>query len=174
MATIGKANDPQSYVLTLPDENTPASPFSAMFQPMANSFLAALVRLKNQLQSMQHFTDKVSLVDSNWAITAQTITVYGENLALLHLQMQRKKTTLSVPSDGNLANPIIAKFAAGFEPQAESGFQAGDSGRLIAGYALSDGNIKLAAVNSGKDIAVDDYITLVGNYILNNPVYSSI
>lgn len=173
MATIGAANDPQSFVITVPDEDTPAVPFSGLFTPMANSVLAALVRLKNQVQSIQSFTDKITSVPG-WSIQFQLITVLGENLAQMHLQLKKTGSNLPVPTNGNMANVIVANFKPGFEPQAECNFGAGDTGRTLAGYGLADGTIKLAAINSGADINVDDVISLVGVFILNNPVRSSI
>lgn len=173
MATIGAANDPLSFVLTIPDEDTPAVPFSGMFTPMANSFLAALVRLKKQVQSMQNFSDAVTGV-SGWQITYQNLIIFGENIGMLHLTLQKTGSALTVPSNGNIGNVTVAQFKAGYEPQGECQFGGGDTGRNLSAYGLSDGTIRLASMNNGYDVAVNDSISLIGTFVLNNPVRSSI
>lgn len=173
MATIGAANDPLSFVLTIPDESTPAVPFSGLFTPFGNSVLDALVRLKKQVQSVQGFGDKITAVPG-WQILFQALTVYGENVAQMHLQLQKTGSSYPVPTDGNMANAIVANFKPGFEPQAECNFGGGDTGRTLSAYGLADGSIKLSAMNSGYDIKVGDNVSLVGMFILNNPVRSSI
>jgi hypothetical protein len=173
VATIGAANDPQSFVLTVPDESTPAVPFSGLFTTLANSILAALVRLKNQVQSAVAYSDKISAV-TGWEIQFQIITIVGETIGNIHLQLKRTGAPISVPANGDLGNQIVAQIAAGFEARAEAHLGSGDTGRTLAGYTLGDGTIKLSSMNSGAPIATEDVLTFVGMYVLANPVRSNI
>lgn len=172
MATIKSSDPDQTFSLTVPDEDTPAVPFSSLFVPMANSILEQLVLLKNRVQSMQTFDDKVSAVPG-WSIQFQWVIVYGENIANLHLQLKRTGANITVPNTGNMANQIVANMKSGFEAQGESALGPADTGRELAGYVTSDGTVKLSSSSSGYDIATNDVISLVGMFILNNPVRSS-
>lgn len=173
MATIGAANDPLSFVIEIPDEDTPAAPFSSLFAPMANSILAALKRLKRQVQSQQHFGDKFTAVSADWNVDSQVLHVYGEVHGYLFISLIAKHD-IGVPSDGNLVNLIVGQMDPGFQANAQAVLSAGSAGRLIAGYTLNDGTVKIAAMNSGLDIKKGDNITLGGYIPLDNPVRSTI
>lgn len=173
MATIGEANDPLSFVLTIPDESTPAAPFSSLFLPNANSVLAALIRLKQQVQSTQHFTDKFTPVGTDWNVDSQVLHVYGEIHGYLFLSLIAK-VDITVPSTGNIDNRIVGNMAAGFNANSQAVLSAGSAGRLLSAYTLNDGTVKLSAINSGLDIHAGDHLTMGGYVPLDNPVRSGI
>jgi hypothetical protein len=173
VATIGAANDPGSFVITYPDESTPAVPFSGLFSILANSVLNALVRLKRQVQSEQTFTDKFTPVSADWTVDSQVLRVYGEIHGYLFLSLIAKHA-ISVPANGNMENLIVGNMEAGYSANAQAVLSSGSAGRLAAGYTLADTTVKLAALNSGTNIAQGDTITLGGYIPLAAPVRSNI
>lgn len=173
MATIGAANDPTTFVIEYPDEDTPAAPVSGLFAILANSVLAALKRLKKQVQSTQTFTDKFTPVSADWSVDGNVLHVYGEIHGYLFLSLIAKHD-ITVPADGNMVNLIVGNMDPGYNANSQAVLSAGSAGRLLSAYTLNDGTVKLSAMNSGTNIKAGDNITLGGYIPLDNPVRSTI
>ncbi len=69
------------------------------------------------------------------------------------LRVRRTGGAISVPSDGNIANQLVAKFKAGWVPSAGMRYPAaaGDTGTVISGYVEAAGAY-IAAVPAGSTI----------------------
>lgn len=74
--------------------------------------------------------------------------------------------TISVPSDGNVANTQLATLPTAFWPGTTTGaLQSGSSGPLLAAGVDTSGIVTLYAAASGSTLASGTTITLTGTFL---------
>lgn len=156
-----------TYPIWVPNDDTPLVPLQALFIAQANSMVTQLNRLNAQRLSTVSHTDKFT-PGGDWKLIDSTLTVYGEQYATFFIELQRLHTAVSVPSDGNLANLVVGQLDGSWGPDRQTPLVSSVTGRVLHGYVLATGEVKIAAINSGSDIAVNDHITLGGGFVMNS------
>lgn len=160
--------------LWVPGEDSSLLPWQAPFITQANSMLAQMQRIQARMRSNVLFVDKID-AQAGWEVVVQKLAVIGETWAYLQLTLQKKTSPLEVPSDGNFIPHIVGSIKdPRLVPQSLSHLGSTDTGRLAAAHVLNSGEIKLDAINSGRDIAVGDILTLAGAYPLDDWVDSGV
>lgn len=150
----------------VPDDDTPYD-VQAMLTMQANTVVTQIKRIRNRMRSHVLFTDLFEPT-ANWDVSLQKVRIIGEVWAYFQLQLVRKTSALVVPSDGNLQNAHLGTLAPRAVPESQADLSSGSSGRLAAGYVLNSGEVLLAAMNSGSDIAVGATLSLGGGWPLDD------
>lgn len=152
----------------VPDPNRPLTPLAAAFISQANSMLIQLQRILRRLRSQVLYEDKFE-PSKDWTVVDQKLRIVGEVWAYFELTLQRKNTRFPVPPTGNFTPIILGSLnSEAVTPQSLAFLGSTKTGRLVHGHALSSGEVKLDAINSGRDIRVGDVLTLAGAWPLDN------
>lgn len=165
------------FPLWVPNDDTPLIPLQAMFIAAQQSVLDALTGLRGRMQSVQVVTHSSAtpVFDdaSGWSNQNAYVHIMGERYCYFFAQLKKTGSNLSVPSDGNINNLTLGQLSEKYWPRSESGLSSGDAGRLVAAYANAAGEVRLTALNSGNDLLVNQNITVVGGWILQDPIPST-
>lgn len=165
MPLIGENDD---IPLWVPGPSSAFLPAEAPFITAQNSVLAQMKRILRRMRSQVLYLDKFS-PSTNWKVNSQKIRVVGEVWAYMELNLQRLNTRVPVPSDGNFAPITLGSINdVRLQPQALATLASSRSGRLASAHVLSSGEVLLDAINSGRDIMPNDFITLAGLYLLDD------
>ncbi len=165
MPTIGDADD---YHLWVPDGDSEFLPAEAPFISAQNSVLRELKRVLARMRSQVLYTDRFEAND-NWSVQDQKIRIVGEVWGYFQLTIERTKSKVTVPNDGNFSPIVLGSFKdPNLVPQSLASLGSVNTGRLCSGHILNSGEVKLDAIQSGRDIEVGDILTLAGSYPLDN------
>lgn len=152
----------------VPGSNTDLTPLAAAFITQANSALQQMERLLNRMRSQVLYVDKFT-ASANWKVLDQKLRIVGETWGYFQVTVQRTKTRLAVPNDGNFLPVVIGAISdTSMVPQSLAALSSTNTGRLAVGHALASGEVKLDSINSGADIQVNDIITLAGSWPLDD------
>lgn len=138
------------------------------FERVAADYLAEMRKLLRRLRSQQLFTSAFEDT-SDWTCTKQKIRVIGEVWGYGEFELTRAGGTLEVPPDGDLPSETVGTISVeAVRPQSLARLVSVNTGVLATGYALANGTVKLAALNTGQNIANGDIITLAGMWPLDD------
>lgn len=106
---------------------------------------------------------------AGWTILFQSAFRIGQ-IARVIVQYQRSAGTITVGSDGDIANQTIATFRPGWEPYPGNSFPlpTGTSGPITATVVDPAFGLRLAAIAPGATIVNGSTFSVGGLYILEN------
>lgn len=160
--------------LWVPGSDSDLTPLAAAFIMTANTTLTQMQRVLSRMRSQVLYTDKFQ-AGANWIAVEQKLRIIGETWGYLELTLQRTKSKLPVPDDGNFTPVTLGAIAdADLVPQSLSSLSSTKQGRAATGHVLSSGEVKLDSINNGDDIAIDEIITLAGPFPLDNWIDSEV
>jgi hypothetical protein len=148
--------------------------WAAAFIMQANTTLVQIQRLLSRQRSMVLYTDKFQ-ASKNWVVNDQKLRIIGETWGYLELTVQRKGARIKVPTDGNFEPIILGAISdTAMAPQSLASLSSTKTGRAAVGHVLNSGEVKLDALNSGRDILVNDIISLAGPFPLDDWIDSEV
>lgn len=100
---------------------------------------------------------------TGWSVTTQQGRKKNGQ-AFLRYTVSRTGAAVSVPSDGDIANQLLATFAAGWVPASGILYPAASNALVAAGYVDSTG-VYLAAVAPGITIPTGQTFGFVATYL---------
>lgn len=106
------------------------------------------------------------VASSGWSIITQEVRSKA-GVVFFRARFSRSGGAITVPSDGNIANQLVATFAAGWVPASGMRYAAtsAETGPLATGWADNTG-LYLAAVQGGSSILTSSEFSLLGTYPL--------
>jgi hypothetical protein len=160
--------------LWVPNGDRDLTPLAAAFIMQANTTLVQIQRLLSRQRSMVLYTDKFQ-ASKNWVVNDQKLRIIGETWGYLELTVQRKGARIKVPTDGNFEPIILGAISdTAMAPQSLASLSSTKTGRAAVGHVLNSGEVKLDALNSGRDILVNDIISLAGPFPLDDWIDSEV
>lgn len=143
-------------------------PLEDPFGKQGADLLANIQQLLRRMRSQRLFTDAFDDA-GGWDVTKQKLRIVGESMAYFEVDLTRTGGTIHVPDDGNIPPVLVGtiSLAAG-RPQSLAGLRGVNTGPLITGHALANGEVYIDAVSTWRDILDGDQITLAGPWPLDS------
>ncbi len=102
---------------------------------------------------------------NGWTINEQKLRRVGGVVSVL-LTVTSSNVTVTVPTNGNIANTVIATLGATYRPSQYQGIYSHGTGPLGSGVVFAGGDVTLSAVAPGSIIEPGFQITMGGTFLL--------